>query len=396
MTTALWIHPFNGIAGDMTLGALIDAGADIDQIRAGLDLLKVDGWTILTEQVFRNGIGAVNLTVDTDEGHSHRTAADIIALVENAVGPDGFGLPPRVIDRATRVFRALAEAEGHVHRTDPGSVHFHEVGGIDAIVDVVGSCLALEQLGIERIVVAPVATGQGIAKSAHGLIPNPAPATVRLLEGVPARGIDVRVELTTPTGAAIVAALADDFGPMPAMTITASGFGAGDNELEKHPNLLHVVVGEATEPATESLVVLETNVDDLSGEYLAHAVTRLLAAGALDAWVTPIEMKHRRPAVTVSALVEPVDTSRIGSALLRETGSIGYRAHGVDRVAADRSVSTVTIKGHEIRIKTTIHSAKAEFVDVVAAAEAMDLPARQVAAEAEGLWRSKQGPAAQP
>lgn len=395
MTTTLWIHPFNGIAGDMTLGALIDAGADVDQIRAGLDLLQVDGWNIQTEQIFRNGIGAVNLTVDTDEGHSHRTAADIISLVESAVDADGKTLPPRVVERATRVFRALADAEGHIHRTDPSTVHFHEVGGIDAIVDVVGSCLALEQLGIDRIVVAPVATGQGIAKSAHGLIPNPAPATVRLLVGIPVRGIDVRVELTTPTGAAIVAALADDFGPMPAMTITASGFGAGDNELENHPNLLHVVVGEAAEPEAEQLVVLETNVDDLSGEYLAHAVTRLLAEGALDAWVSPIEMKHQRPAVIVSALVKPVDTARIGSTLLRETGSIGYRAHGVDRVAAYRSISTVTVQGHEVRIKTTAHSAKAEFVDAVAAAEALELPARQVAAEAEDLWRSQQRPPAQ-
>lgn len=394
MTTTLWIHPFNGIAGDMTLGALIDAGADVDQIRAGLDLLQVDGWTIHIEQIFRNGIGAVNLTVDTDEGHSHRTADDIISLVEGAADPDGNGLPPRVIDRATRVFRALAEAEGHVHRTDPGSVHFHEVGGIDAIVDVVGSCLALEQLGVDRIVVAPVATGQGIANSAHGLIPNPAPATVRLLEGIPVRGLDVRVELTTPTGAAIVAALADEFGPMPEMTIGGSGFGAGDNELDKHPNLLHVVIGEASEPAGEQLVVLETNVDDLSGEYLAHAVTRLLSDGALDAWITPIEMKHQRPAATVSALVEPIDAARVGSTLLRETGSIGYRAHGVDRVAAARSIGTVTVDGHDIRIKTTAHSAKAEFVDVVAAAEALGLPARQVAAEAEDQWRVQQGPTA--
>ncbi len=381
MTATLWIHPFNGIAGDMMLGALIDAGADVAQLRRDLSLLNVDGWDLQVETVFRNGIGAVNLTVAADEGHVHRTAGDIIALVESA------NLPTRVTNRAVRVFRALADAEGHVHRMDPASVHFHEVGGIDAIVDVVGSCLALEQLGVDRIVVAPVANGQGIAKSAHGLIPNPAPATARLLEGVPVRGLDVRVELTTPTGAALVAALADTFGPLPSMTVTSSGFGAGDNELDEHPNLLHVVLGTAQELPSEPLVVLETNVDDLSGEYLAHAVSRLLDEGALDAWITPIEMKKQRPAVIVSALVEPVDTGRLGQVLLAETGSLGHRSYGVERTARDRGFDTVVVDGHEIRIKVTEQTGKAEFADVVQAAAALDRPARLVAAEAESIWR---------
>jgi uncharacterized protein (TIGR00299 family) protein len=378
--TTLWIHPFNGIAGDMTLGALIDAGADIEQIRADLKSLDVDGWSLIAEQVFRNGIGAVNVTVDANEGHVHRTASDIISLVSNA------DLPPRVIERARAVFTALADAEGHVHRADPPTVHFHEVGGIDAIVDVVGSCLALEQLGVDRIVVAPVAVGQGIAKSAHGLIPNPAPATVRLLEGLPIRGLDLRVELTTPTGAAIVAALADHHGPMPAMVVAASGFGAGDAELDEHPNLLHVVLGEADEVENQDLVVLEANVDDLSGEYLAHAVTRLLDEGALDAWITPIEMKRRRPAALISALVSPELIYRVGDLLISETGSIGYRAHGVSRRAIPRHDGEVIIEGFTIRIKVTEHTHKAEFADVVRAANELGRPARQIADEAEATW----------
>jgi uncharacterized protein (TIGR00299 family) protein len=382
MTTTLWIHPFNGIAGDMTLGALIDAGADVDQICADLKSLDVDGWSLNAEQVFRNGIGAVNVTVEANEGHVHRTADDIISLVSKA------GLPQRVVERARAVFTALADAEGHIHRADPSTVQFHEVGGIDAIVDVVGSCLALEQLGVDRIVVAPVAVGQGIAKSAHGLIPNPAPATVRLLEGVPVRGIDLRVELTTPTGAAIVAALADDHGPMPGMTVSASGFGAGDSELDEHPNLLHVVLGEADEVENEDLVVLEANVDDLSGEYLAHAVTRLLDEGALDAWITPIEMKRGRKAALVSALVSPELMDRIGDLLVSETGSIGYRAHGVDRRAIPRDVGEVIVEGFTIRIKVTEHTHKAEFADVVRAAHELGRPARQIADEAEATWRA--------
>ncbi|MFT7476341.1 MAG: hypothetical protein ACI81L_003291 [Verrucomicrobiales bacterium] len=384
MSTTLWIHPFNGIAGDMTLGALIDAGANVDSIRAQLAKLDVAGWTLDVEQVFRNGIGAVNVTVTADEGHVHRTAGDIIELVQTA------GLPERVIERATAVFEALADAEGHVHRAEPSAVHFHEVGGIDAIVDVVGSCLALEDLAVDRIIVAPVATGIGITRSAHGLIPHPAPATVRLLEDVPVRGLDVRVELTTPTGAAIVKALADGFGPMPSMTITASGFGAGDNELDDHPNLLQVVLGEAATDTVENieqLVVLEANVDDLTGEYIAHSIDQLLVGGALDAWFTPIEMKKGRPAATISALADPVDADRLGALLMAETGSLGYRAHGVERHALERGEHEVHIEGQRIRIKVTANTAKAEFDDVVKAARALDRPARQIAAEAEALWR---------
>ena len=364
----------------MTLGALINAGVDVDQLRADLGKLGVDGWELRVEAISRNGIGATNVTVETDEGHAHRTAGDIIAIVEGA------DLPERVTQRAVAMFTALAEAEGAIHQVDPASVHFHEVGGIDAIIDVVGTCLCLEALDIDRVVVAPVALGQGIATSAHGKIPNPAPATVKLLEGVPVKGLDVTVELTTPTGAAIVAALADSYGPMPDMTITSSGFGAGDNELDEHPNLLHVVIGAGSESASDQLIVLEANIDDLSGEYVAHTITQLMEAGALDAWITPIEMKHGRPAAMVSALVEPLVIESVGEVLLRESGSLGYRAHGVARTSIDRRIETVDFEGQQVRVKVTENTAKAEFVDVVQAAEALGRPARQVAADVERQW----------
>lgn len=379
----LWVHPFNGIAGDMMLGALIAAGADLDQIRDQLSQLDVDDWSLHAEPTMRNGISATNLTVATDEGHSHRTAGDIMAIV------DASGLPENVRENARRVFSALSVAEGAVHAMNPDSVHFHEVGGIDAIVDVVGTCIGLDLLGIERIVVGPVAVGHGITKSAHGRIPHPAPATVRLLEGIPVRGIDTSVELTTPTGAAIVRALADAYGPAPEMTVTASGFGAGDAELPDHPNLLQLLIGDgAAALAAEALLVLEANIDDLTGEYLAHGIERLMDEGALDAWVTPIDMKRGRPAATLSALVEPTDLDRLGGVLLRETGSLGFRSRGVDRRSIPREIGHVEIDGQPIAIKSSSDTVKAEYRDVAKAARVLDRPARLIAAEAEAQWRT--------
>lgn len=213
---------------------------------------------------------------------------------------------------------------------------------------------------------------------------------MRLLESVPIKGLDTSVELTTPTGAAIVRALTDDYGPAPAMTVTASGFGAGDAELPDHPNLLQVLVGDGfdSEITATQLMVLETNVDDLSGEYLAHAIAKLLEAGALDAWATPIEMKRSRPAVVLSALVDPTDLDRIGAVLLGETGSLGFRSYGVDRRSVPRTIGHVEIEGHQIAIKASAQTIKAEFVDVAAASKLLNRPARLIAAEAEDKWRS--------
>jgi len=385
----LWVHPFNGIAGDMMLGALISAGVDLDELRGYLDSLEVCGWDLVANQVERHGINATDVRVelsDPDE-HVHRRAKDIIAMIESS------SLPDRVIDRARKVFLALAQAEGEVHGVDPAEVHFHEVGGVDAILDVVGACLGMEMLGVDRIVSAPVAVGHGITRSAHGRIPHPAPATVRLLDGVPVRGIDVGIELTTPTGAAILAALVDGFGPMPQMTIETSGFGAGDAEIPDHPNLLHVVLGNGPDTLSnhtqDHLVVIEANVDDLTGEYLAHTVTKLLDAGALDAWVSQIEMKRERPASIISALVNPTEVESLGAVLLEESGSLGYRAYGVDRAARSRIIGSVEVDGMTISIKESSNTVKAEYVDVVAAAKALGRPARLIAREAEETWRAK-------
>ncbi|NNC80010.1 MAG: nickel pincer cofactor biosynthesis protein LarC [Acidimicrobiales bacterium] len=378
--TTLWVHPFNGIAGDMFLGALIDAGADVDEIRSTLTTLEVPEWELRTEETARNAIAAVNVHVDTTEGHTHRTAADIIDIVTKAP------LPPRVASRAIAVFETLAAAEGAVHNMLPSDVHFHEVGGVDAIVDVVGVCVALELLGVDELVLAPIAVGHGTTNSAHGRIPHPAPATIRLLEGWPVAGIDINLELTTPTGAALVTALATSAGPMPAMTVTASGFGAGDAEPETIPNLLHVVLGDRPEMQEDTLAVLETNVDDLSGELVAHAVSSLVLAGALDAWATPIQMKKHRPAQTVSVLCELGDSERLGQQLLRETGSLGFRSSTVLRTSVSRSMGAVDVDGHQIRIKASPARIKAEMDDVVSVALATGRTAREIATEAERVW----------
>jgi uncharacterized protein (TIGR00299 family) protein len=319
VTTIAWFHPVSGIAGDMALGALLDAGADLDSVTATIEGLGVDGWSLGSERVQRSSLAATRALVDAPEHHHHRRWSDIREMLTAAE------LPARVRDRALRVFEALAVAEAAVHGITPEEVHFHEVGALDAIVDIVGVCAALESLGVDRVCSAPITVGTGSITAAHGVLPNPAPAVVRLLAGLPTRGVDVDLELTTPTGAAIVAALAESVGPMPVMTVGATGFGAGTRDLPGRPNVTQVVLGEVASDApgvvTEDLVELATNLDDITGELLAHSIDGLLAAGALDAWASPVVMKKGRPAHTLHALCRPELSATITAAIFRTTGS---------------------------------------------------------------------------
>src|SRR4051812_12080385 len=239
--TVAWFHCFSGIAGDMTLGALVDAGADIDEVRAMCNRVPVGGWTLDAEPVLRGGVAGTHVNVSAEESSVVRTYAHIAAMIEEA------RLPERVRQRALATFGALAESEGRLHRRPPEQVHFHEVGGIDAIIDIVGTAAALELLGIDELHASPVANGVGMIRAAHGMLPNPAPAVVDLLRGAPTYGIDVPVELTTPTGAALLAANVTGWGPLPAMTVGATGYGAGTREIDGRPNLLQVVVGTSVE-----------------------------------------------------------------------------------------------------------------------------------------------------
>ncbi len=389
--TVAWFHCFSGIAGDMALGALIDAGADLDDVRDLCRRLPVQDWQLDAEPVLRGGIGATKVHVSSRPSTVVRTAAHIHGLVTEA------RLPDRVRDRALGTFSALAQAEGRLHRRPPGQVHFHEVGGIDAIVDVVGTCAALEVLDVSEVCASPVTTGLGVVRSAHGTIPNPAPAVVELLRGAPLQGIDVGVELTTPTGAALLAALSTGWGPLPPMRVDRSGFGAGTRELDDRPNLTQVVLGEphtdGDRSAGQPVMLLEVNVDDVTGEALAHAVAALLEAGAHDAWVTPIVMKKGRPAHTVSALADVALADQVAATLTSQTGSFGVRGRRLDRWPAARTIETVEVDGRAVRVKVGAGRAKVEHDDAARVARASGRPVREVVSLAEEAWRRRdQGP----
>ena len=393
-----WFHCFSGIAGDMALGALLDAGADVEEVRALLDRLGVPGWSIEPEPVLRAGLAATQAGVRARDDQVHRTFAAIEAMLADA------RLPARVHDRSLATFLALAEVEGALHRRPPARVHFHEVGSLDAIVDVVGTCAALEVLGVDDVRASAVATGTGMVRAAHGLLPNPAPATVALLAraGAPTQGRATTVELTTPTGAALLAALVPPggFGPLPLVRPTAVGYGAGTRELDGTPNVTQVVLGRVADLAVpvlegQPLLVVQANVDDATGEALGHTITVLLEAGAVDAWVAPVTMKKGRPGHVVSALCDAAVAPAVASTLAAETGSLGVRASHVDRVAADRHVEKVEVGGEPVRVKVSPGRAKAEFDDAARAARILGRPAREIVQLAEEAWRrrSQGGPA---
>lgn len=385
--TLAWFHCFSGIAGDMALGALVDAGADLDEVRALCRRIPVTGWDLEARPVLRGGIAGTQVVVHAREHGVVRTYAHIAGLLDEA------GLPERVHTRALAVFAALAEVEGRLHRRPAAQVHFHEVGGLDAIVDIVGTCAALEVLGVDEVAASSVATGRGMIRAHHGLLPNPAPAVVELLRGAPTYGVDVGVELTTPTGAALLAALASGFGPLPAMTIARSGFGAGSRDLEDRPNLTQVVIGAADQATDvtsgQPVVLLEANVDDATGEVLAHTVGALLDAGAHDAWVVPIVMKKGRPAHTVCALADVALAGQVAAVLTAETGSLGVRGRTMDRWPTARALGSVSVDGHLIRVKVSPGRVKAEYDDAARAAAATGRPLREVLAAAEAAWHDQ-------
>ena len=385
-----WFHCFAGIAGDMALGALLDAGADLQEVRSLLHRLPVEGWTLDAEPTLRGGIAGTRAVVGAPEDGTSRTAAAITAIVEAAA------LPVRVEQRALATFRALAEVEAGLHRRPVAEVHLHEVGGLDAIVDVVGVAAALEVLGVDRVAASTVTTGTGTVRAAHGVLPNPAPAVMGLLAraGAPVKGLAIDMELTTPTGAALLVTLATQWVPVPPMTVSASGFGAGSRDLAALPNLTQVVLGQATEATAtadggQPVVLLEANVDDVTGEALADAVDALLAAGAHDAWLAPVVMKKGRPAHVVSALVDVARLGHVSEALVRATGTFGVRRTTLQRTPLPRSFTTVDVEGRTVALKVGPHRAKVEHDDAHAVAAATGLPLAEVISRAEEAWRHR-------
>jgi pyridinium-3,5-bisthiocarboxylic acid mononucleotide nickel chelatase len=395
VTTVAWWHCFAGIAGDMALGSLVDAGADLSLIERELVALPVGGWSIEAEPVLRSGIACTQVRVRVRETQVVRTYSHIVGLITEA------RLPERARQRALDTFARLAEVEGRLHRRPASQVHFHEVGSTDAVIDIVGTSVALELLGIDEIRSSAVAQGTGMVHTSHGSLPVPAPAVVELLRGAPTYGTSITAELCTPTGAALLSALAAGWGPMPAMEITASGYGAGSRELDGLPNAVQVVIGTAVDRLDadpehgQPVVVLEANVDDVTGEILGATVAALVSAGALDAWVTPVTGKKGRPAHVVNVLADPASVARLRQVLADETGTLGIRAQSWQRWPSERQFSEVEVGGYPVKVKRGPRRIKAEHDDAARVARLLRIPVREVARRAEEsahrLFDSKQG-----
>ncbi len=368
---------FSGIAGDMTLAALVDAGVDRHAIQQAVASLGLPG-ELAFESVRRGGFRATYAKVTAPEEHVHRHWHHIEAIIDKS------SLTARQKDLAKRIFLKLGEAEAKVHGTDLAKIHFHEVGAVDSIIDIVGSAVGLDLLGVDRFEASPIPTGRGWVKAAHGRMPLPAPATAELLRGVPLAESMVEGELTTPTGAAIITTVAERFTSLPPLTIESIGLGAGTRELTGQANILRLFVGTVDLPAASDRVwVLETNLDDLPGEVVGYAMTKLLEAGALDAFVTPIQMKKNRPGVMVSILCDETKIPALEDLLFRETTTLGIRRYPVSRHKLKRqAVEVVTalgpVKGKLGWLGERPPTFSPEYDDCVRIATALALPLREV------------------
>jgi uncharacterized protein (TIGR00299 family) protein len=341
----------------MVLGALVDLGLPVDHLRSELGRLGLTGWCIEVQRVQKHHLDAAWVQVLVEPQHHHRHWADIRRIIESS------GLPDVVKRTALAVFERLARAEARVHGIDPEQVHFHEVGAVDAIIDVVGAAIGLHYFGLNQVYSSPLPLGHGHVMAAHGRLPLPAPATLALLEGVPTYGVDLDVELVTPTGAAILTAVSAGFGPRPAMTIHKTGYGAGARNLSHGPNLVRLTLGQAeADSLDQRLLVLETNVDDMNPEVWPYLMDRLLAADALDVWLTPIHMKKGRPGVMLSVLTVPERRDALGALILSESSSIGWRSYPVDRKMLQRTIRTVATPWGDAQVKEVVRPDRTEVV----------------------------------
>lgn len=368
----------SGISGDMTLGALVDVGVELSEIQSGIDSLGLPSCRLVAEEVKRHGFRATKVTVEHEPEHAHRHLHHITDMI------DGSSLTPRQKELATRIFTRLGKAEAKVHGTTIRKVHFHEVGAVDSIADIVGSAIGLDLLGVDQIVCSPVPTGSGFIKIAHGRVSVPAPATAELLRQIPLAPSIVEAELTTPTGAAIVATVSDSFGLLPPMSITGIGYGAGTREFDEQANLTRLIVGESSDNwLADQVWVMETNLDDVSGEIIGHCTNLLLEAGALDVYTTAIQMKKNRPGVLLSVLCRPADMNKLEKIIFRETATLGIRRWLASRHKLERRQRTVEtdwglIEGKEAVLGVGVTSFSPEYESCKKAAEAHGVPLKDV------------------
>lgn len=382
---------FAGISGDMTLAALIGAGADPDRLRDGLAALGVGGYRIEVGRRIAGYIEATDVRVILDEPHQdhHRHLGEILETIRGA------SLSDPVKQTAERIFRRLAAAEGRVHGRPPEEVHFHEVGAVDAIVDIVGTAICLEMLGSPKVISSPMPTFHGYVKGSHGTFPLPAPATAEILRGVPWRKLDIEGELVTPTGAAIIAEIASGFGPLPAMTVESIGYGAGKGDFGI-PNALRVMIGEESvaSPGSGCVAVIETNIDDLNPEFYETAMERLFAAGALDVYMSPIQMKKNRPGTLLSVICDSESAESIADVVLAETSTFGVRISRWERICLDRRWEEVVTEFGAVRIKIGQRNgreiqASPEYEDCKRAATEHGVAVRRVYESAITLYRAQ-------
>jgi uncharacterized protein (TIGR00299 family) protein len=379
-----WLHCASGVSGDMLLGALVDAGVPVERLREAVDAAAPSPVTLRSERVSRAGLAATRVHVEGVEATTHRTWSDVRSLLQAA------SFPGR--QAALDTFAALAAAEALAHGIDAEAVHFHEVGALDAIADIVGVCAGFAHLNLTALTVSPVALGGGYVRAAHGRLPVPGPAVVTLLRGRPTHGGPAEVELTTPTGAALAATLATGWGLQPAMSVLSCGSGAGGRELPGQPNIVRLLLGEpAGLPGTPDTggtgTVVETNVDDLDPRVWPDVLTALLAAGADDAWLVPILMKKGRPAHTLRVLAPADRVGAVRAVIFAQTSAIGARHHGVEKTALEREFTEVQVDGRPVRIKIArlegqVVNAQPEWDDVAAAARHTGQPAKSVLARA--------------
>lgn len=389
-----YLDMFCGISGDMLLGALIDAGASLEQVRARLSGLAPGLWDLSARQVHRGGIAATAISVQATEAHHDQGAVHGRSYAELREILDKATLDDEIKAGIAAMLRMLAEAEAAIHGTAPEDVHFHEVGGLDTLIDLAGALVALRLLGVDRVYASAVPWSHGQIKVAHGLLPVPAPATVKLLEGIPIRAIDVEGETVTPTGAALLRYLACSFGPPPVMTVAAVGYGAGSREFPGVPNVLRVVLGEATAHDADGYALIEdavveisANLDDMPGELFEAAMEAAFAAGAMDVWMTPIHMKRNRPAVMLSALAPPNHADAVCEAILRNTTTLGVRRTLRTRTCLPREAATVETRYGPVTVKLgrlggRVVTAQPEYRDCVDLARRAGVTVREVYAAA--------------